>query len=525
MGWQAALGRRVATISILLLILVLGAALRAEKLGRPIYSDEIVTVTVAARPLADMPRVMRLIDASPALYPALLHVWLRLGRSDAGIRLLSALIGTLTVLAAFALARSLLDTRAALASAWVVAIAPPQIYYAQYVRGYSLFTLLAVLQIWLLWRALEAEAGSPGPFWKRWGPVAVLTAAMLYTHYLASLIVAAEVGFLAVSLRRYAPALRAWLGAMVVAGLLFAPALPLLLHNLSFDRARNLDRPAPPSVVVATAHVFADLSLGDPNLSFANARHKRSVLVAAMIAFPVLAALGAVYVWRLNPRALLLLLFCAAGPVLLYVFSGRKLIHVRFFLPSGVAYAVCIGAGLSALRRWAFAGGVAALTILAAIPLFHYYRDFSWSYDHAAVARRIAAASQPGDILLFVQPYEQFYFEHYLDSRLPMEGLPFTALRDQRAYVIKPPAVDLSVAIRKVTDLERQYRRFWVIGQSTRSFSSDAGHEQALFAWLDGRYRRAGDANDLTGGDPQIRLYTFGPAPESRTAIARPRLN
>jgi len=212
------------------------------------------------------------------------------------------------------------------------------------------------------------------------------------------------------------------------------------------------------------------------------------------------------------------LVLAAALPIAIYVLSGRKLVHVRFFIPFSVAYLVLVARGIEALRRPAALAAVAALTILCAIPLVHFARDYSWSYDHRAVARAIDAKWQPGDALLFVHPYEEFYYRWYLGPDRSMTGLVFTALEDQPGYQIMPESIRLEAAQPRVLNAARTHDRLWVVGQTDKSYAAkDASDEPRLFAWMDQTFGRLDDLSGLTGGDPQIRLYRGKAALNGRT--------
>src|SRR5687768_11900274 len=170
-------------------ILLLAALLRVAALDKPFYVDEMTTITVASQPLGDMAAVMRLIDASPALYPLLLHGWLHISHADAWVRLLSAIFGWLAVVAIWRLVTRHFGIRAGLAAAAVMALSPGHVHYSQYVRSYSLFTLLAALHVWL---ALEWVRSPSRPNARRIAGIVLVTTAMLYTHYLSLLLVRSE---------------------------------------------------------------------------------------------------------------------------------------------------------------------------------------------------------------------------------------------------------------------------------------------------------------------------------------------
>jgi hypothetical protein len=47
----------------------------------------------------------------------------------------------------------------------------------------------------------------------------------------------------------------------------------------------------------------------------------------------------------------------------------------------------------------------------------------------------------------------------------------------------------------------------WIVGQSKKSFASDADAERHLLTWMDATYTRGADLSALTGGDPVVRQY------------------
>ncbi len=485
-------------------ILIVAAALRVSALDKPFYVDEMTTITVASQPLESMARVMRLIDASPALYPLLLHGWLTVGHHDAWVRLLSAIFGFLAVVVVWKIVAREFGSRAGLLAAAVMAISPGHVHYSQYVRSYSLFTLLAALHVGLVveW---SRSASRPGP--GRFAAIVLVTTAMLYTHYLSLLLVATTGVFMLWRYRRSARVVVPWVAAMAACGVLFLPGVPLLQHNVTFDRVRNADRPDPPPFRELAPTLVAELGAGQRSLGFGDPVVRRTTLIAAALLLPGLAAIGFLRGWRIAPASVILLAAVAIVPPVLYVGSGRRLVAVRFFLPFMVGYLGLIGIGLSSLRRWrAIAAGVAVVAI-AAVPLTHYYARHTWSYDHRSVALAIGGASRPGDALVTVHPFETLYYRWYLGDTMPIEGLVFTPLEEQETYVIKPPPLDLERAREKVQHVAARHPRFWVVGQTTRSFASDAADEALLLEWLDSHFERIADLDRLTGGDPHIRLY------------------
>lgn len=487
-------------------ILILAAIVRVLALGKELYVDEVITLTVASQPLAHMADVMRQIDASPALYPLLLHVWLIGGHSTTWARGLSALLGVLVVLVVYRVGRRAFGVRTALCSMFVVAIAPAHIEYAQYVRSYSLFTLLVGLQLWIIidwfWSKQPVSRG-------RAVAAVTVTTALLYTHYLSLIGLFVQMPLLLWWWRGdRSVRVRQWLAVQVVAALLFLPGVPLLAHNLRFDRIRNAERVEAPPARTLLPNLMGELSLGQRSLGFDHPTIRRTTLAAGLVVFPTLLMLGFRQSWTVDKRLTVLLTVSAFGPMLVYILSGRKLVAVRFFIPFMIGYIVLLGRGLASIRaQRARVVACAALGLLCTVPLWHFIRDYEWSYDHQRIARAIQARMRPGDALLFVHPYEAFYYRWYLGPDVSMLGLVFTALEDQGTYMIKPPDMDVESAWSRIQQFCLKYDRFWLVGQSSRSFASNADEERRLLDRMDRLLERLDELPRAGSGEPVVRLY------------------
>ena len=159
---------------LLLVFLLLAIALRLLRLGfQPLWWDEGYSVWFATQPLAQM-LALTAQDIHPPLYYALLHGWtLLLGTSPAVLRLLSVVVGTLTIPFIYLAARRMLARRAALLATLLLTINPLHVYYSQEVRMYGLVALLGTGILAAAWRVFEQ--GSRGPeersagVWGVWG--------------------------------------------------------------------------------------------------------------------------------------------------------------------------------------------------------------------------------------------------------------------------------------------------------------------------------------------------------------------
>lgn len=162
-------------------IVLLGFLLRLLHLGaQELWFDEIVSFQRATwgNGLFD---VLRLED-SPPLYFLLLRSWLLIsGIDEAAVRLPSAVVGTLCVMATIWAGRQIFSTAAGLWAGAFVAVAPIHVYYSQEARTYALVTFELAVTYGLVWRAMRVNAKIS------WAMAAFAAVAALYSHYYAAL--------------------------------------------------------------------------------------------------------------------------------------------------------------------------------------------------------------------------------------------------------------------------------------------------------------------------------------------------
>jgi hypothetical protein len=170
-------------------VVVVGVVLRFWT-PSALWLDEALTVNIARLPLHHIPDALS-HDGSPPLYYVLLHFWTgAFGTGDFAARSLSGVI-SVAALPPFWIAGKRLGGRTV---AWVVFFlaltSPFAIAYATSARMYSLMILLCVLGFIAVSRALD------DPTLGRLAEVAVVTAALLYTHYWGLYLVAVTAAWL-----------------------------------------------------------------------------------------------------------------------------------------------------------------------------------------------------------------------------------------------------------------------------------------------------------------------------------------
>ena len=264
--------------ALLLLLLLLSTALRILHLGfQPLWWDEGYSVWFATHPLTQM-AALTAQDIHPPLYYALLHGWAALlGASPTALRLLSVIVGVLTIPLLYWVARRMLSARAALLATFLLTINPLHVYYSQEVRMYGLVALLSVGILAAAWRVFDTETRRRGDTETRGRgderlvtlspyhliTYVLLTTAALYTQYYAIFLPIGLTIYAAWRWRRDLRALLIWLGAQAVVALLYLPwvfyAAPKLAPYISQKIVADADRSLGALVYVAR-HLAAFLA-------------------------------------------------------------------------------------------------------------------------------------------------------------------------------------------------------------------------------------------------------------------------
>lgn len=176
------------TYKILLpLIVILGFVLRFLYLGaESLTFDEVYSVRLAQMSFGEIIRQTSR-DFHPPLYYFLLHLWTSIfGYGETSVRALSAAFGTLSIYSFYLLAKYIFNAKTALIASFLFALSNINIEASQEARMYALLSLLTIVSMYLLLRALGSHSKM---LWVFYAAVNVL---LLYTHVYSYFILAAE---------------------------------------------------------------------------------------------------------------------------------------------------------------------------------------------------------------------------------------------------------------------------------------------------------------------------------------------
>jgi uncharacterized membrane protein len=456
-----------------LAICLVGAALRLAAIGdKTLWLDEAFSLWMARHDLPALFAWLVYIDHHPPLYYILLHEWVTLfGYTPSALRSLSAVTSILALPVYALAARKLAGDRLALVAAWLLAISPFHIRYAQETRMYGVLTLTVALLFWALAHVLTDRARS----WRAWPWIllAVAEAAAMLTHNTATILVPVALNGAIAGLwlaHRYGyrvdefPAVeetgffRRWVWSQIAALLLWSPwALPFVRQAQVVDGDFWI---APPDLWTVW------LALG--SLSYAYLPDwlpSRDYL--AWLA--LLVALWGVWQWRrsLGVTWLLVALWLIPPAVELLASLRRPIFYDRTLIWTALPYYLLLARGIimpqQRTERWRMGWGIVSFTAIAALcglGLWNYYAAFEKENWNLAAAH-VATNAQPNELILFHASWTELPFNYYYPDEAPLlvqHGVPADLFN---AGVLEPPMTEADVP--RVLDLLEGQERVWLV--------------------------------------------------------------
>jgi mannosyltransferase len=376
-------------------LLLASLYLRTKSLGASLWMDEGLSIGIASQPLLDIPHVLRM-DGSPPLYYMLLSVWMDVfGDGPRATQGLSMAIALFSIPGGLWAGWSLFGRRAGLICAALCAVNPFLTAYAQETRMYSLMLVLSLLTTAAFLHVFAFRHRGYLPAF------AILLALSLYTHNWAGFAavgaVVALVPCLYVSEDRRA-FLRDALIGFGVAGLLYAPWIPTLLHQVRHTGAPWLN---PPNFGAPVQISKSLLGGGTPTVA---------LLLAGGTG--IVAVLQRKIDDKERTAVIAALLLCLSTLVVAWVVSQVSPAWTTRYLGIILGQLILIGAfGLSRAGRL----GLVALVIILGI--WAIPRTYGLTNKSNAADLRIATVPllKQGDLVISMQPEQGPLIEYHLE--------------------------------------------------------------------------------------------------------------
>ena len=236
----------------IIIILVAALILRLWNLNQSLWLDEAAQAIESSQTIPVIWGHMQ-ADFHPPLFNLLLHFWQSLGTSEWTMRVLPLLFGLGSIMVIYFLTKELFGKKVAQIAALLLAINPFHIYYSQELRSYIIDSFFAVLATYFFWRSLHDSR-------KWWLGFCLSMAAFFYTSYFAVFLLLAF-GLFLLSQKDYRFAIRNFLIAAVVAGMLFLPWVPQIPLQLQISQGFAADLPGWKDAVASPVYKVIPLTL------------------------------------------------------------------------------------------------------------------------------------------------------------------------------------------------------------------------------------------------------------------------
>ena len=420
----AAQYRRRLHRTILLVILFLALCLRAWGLGeKSLWLDEIMSVENATERFTNTPVAysamiahLKTFDAHPPVYQTILWLWLHVGRGDGFVRFPSVLAGLAGIWLAYLVAKRLLGRRAALVTAFLLAISSFHVYYSQEARLNVWIVAFFLGQIYLLIRIIDLRGKAGWGWWTAYGLLAILG---LYTYVLCILTLGAlAVAYVWLTWKRRPQ----WIHLILVHVLVGAMFFPWY-HYILRDLTKNLEQSVaahgdavgrPDPIVLAdgvAAWTFGPFPQDHPQIAW-------PVLGGAFVI--VAAAALATRRAKRSAKALGLLLVLPMAAYLLLPMPRVQAYdpkHLIFLQPLLLMILAGVRSSPKQALRWKRAMPlvyvVLAVAALNVMTLASYYRSETQKENWRQVFQDVDGRIQSSDAFLFSPMYTGRAFEYY----------------------------------------------------------------------------------------------------------------
>ncbi len=451
-------------------IALLGFILRLAAIdAQSFWYDEAVSASLAQNSVWSLLSGTARDNGNPPLYWVLLSfVAQQVTPTEANLRLLSVVFGTMTIVVLAKLTRDVFGNAAGILAAVLYSISPFSLEFSTEARCYPLIQLLAAANMLFFIRWVETRRTSDGFYY-----VITLVLACL-THYFAIFIPIAQ-GLSLLLYRRNVRLWMAWLLCLVAAAALGAFWLPGFLSQMHTEG--NLSRMADSwkNQFLGTPLVFSfgrTLAWRDSSSSTLS-----MALLAALVLMWLPAAKACLHSLSftsgfmnakncLSPFAVGLVMFWLTTPIvlpLIAAFGGVTLYHHRAASVAFPAFIALASRGLVELKpRWS-ALLFGAILLLSTISDLNYFRQ-PLRDDWRSAATYVLARLEDSELVLFDSDIEVVSFQYYA-KRQPDKDPEMLAIvsgpdKDSTIHGVRLPTTDRRVADHTVDVLQSQ--SFWL---------------------------------------------------------------
>ena len=347
-----------------------------------------------------------------ALYFIMLNLWMRLGHSEAWLRLLAVIFGVAAVVMIYIVARQMFGHRAAIYSSLLMAISPLHINHSQEIRMYSLATFLVLTEMHFFIRYIKAgKLRDLGGF--------VVFAILSFLAFPMTPFMMVALGlFLLLRFNEMRSKAILWLTGQLLVGIAMVPLIGKLgqgIRGFQNGWSWGMAKPGIQSILQATR---------DFNLWQIPEQHKLAVLAGDIYGVLVLALIGVGigYTYKKAKWQTTLAVLWLIVPILLMVLVSHVLVNVwmvRYMIYASPAYYILTALGLASFKDRRILGLViVGVMLLPVVRLGVYYgkpHRPEWRRAVAYMDQRIAK----GDAVVTYSTGNKIIIDYYSSRPIP----------------------------------------------------------------------------------------------------------
>ena len=407
---------------LIILIFIVGVIPRFYDLGgESVWYDEAVSITVSKLGFADIIKWVfdNPAETNPPFYYMILSFWVPVfGDSEFIARVPSAVLGSLSIFAVYAVGKLLYNKKTGLVAALILATSVFHIRYAQEARGYTLMVCLmlvsyyCLLQLTIKNRTMYAAA------------YVASTALLVYTHYYGVMIILAQNIFCLTLLIKYKKigelGIGGWFKLQVITALFLLPCFVFLaVIALKIQKGFWISEPTSEDIwqyftIYSGSIYLLILFLAFSLYSVIGLRKVKDSKRAKKSLGPASerpGALGISQGWRLY-MLLLWMLVPVVVPFLISLVSSPILIF-RYTIGASLAFYLLASNGIGNMNnRWPILAAAGLIVLFSYFNISAYYKTVG-KHQWREVMSHIESNARSGDVIVVSPIYERITAAYY----------------------------------------------------------------------------------------------------------------
>jgi uncharacterized membrane protein len=425
---------------LIILIFIAGVLTRFYDLGgESVWYDEAVSIAVSKLGFADIIKWVfdNTAETNPPFYYLVLSFWVPVfGDSEFIARVPSAVLGSLSVFAVYAVGKLLYNKKTGLIAALIVAMSVFHIRYAQEARGYTLMVCLMLVSYYCLLQLTIKNTRIYAVIY------VASTALLVYTHYYGVMIILAQNIFCFTLLIRNkkigALGIGGWFKLQVITALFLLPCF-VFLAVITLKIQKGFWVPEPSSEVIWQYFTIYSGSIYLLILFLAfslysiiglrkvkdSKRSKKSLESASeQPGVPGISQGSRLYMlllWMLVPVLVPFLISLVSSPILIF----------RYTIGASLAFYLLASEGISRINNMWLIRSAAVLIIALSLINIHSYFIHVGKHQWREVMNDIEARSKYGDVIVAFPSHEKITAEYYSHKK----GLRIIPFKEKFPYL------------------------------------------------------------------------------------------